>query len=346
MRVADLSVEIVFTGERLPMGDLLELAAAADGAGFGGLWMAEAYRSFTVPLTAIAMRTSRARLGSNVAQWTRSLPNLELVAGDLAELSGGRFRLGVGSSTKEWNENWFGIPYERPLLRMREYVEALRLLWTAGPDRPVSFHGEFFTIRDYLRFNGPLAVPVPVYLAVTRTGMAALAGEIADGITFNSILSPRYLREVMLPAVERGAARAGRTAGQLDRGVSPITAVSHDAAEAREWNRHQVAFYCCFTTYFEDVMRLHGFADDFRAVREAFARGDLPGAIARVTDDMVETLTICGTPGQVREKLSRYSGVCTFVMLSPPSFLLGNDIVLRNQQNIISAFGSPGGGTA
>lgn len=342
MRVADLSVEIVFTGERLSMDDLLDLAVSAEEAGFGGLWMAEAYRSFTVPVTAIAMRTARARVGSNVAQWTRSLPNLELVAGDLAELSGGRFRLGLGSSTKDWNENWFGIPYERPLVRMREYVEALRLLWTAGPDRPVSFTGKVFTIKDYLRFNGPLAVPVPVYLAVTRTGMATLAGEIADGINFNCILSPRFIAETVLPAIERGAARSGRTAAQLDLGASPITAVSEDPAEALEWNRHQVAFYCCFTTYFEDVMRLHGFTDDYFAVRETFGQGDLPGAIARVTDEMVDTLTVFGTPAQVRDKLSRFSGLCDFVMLSPPSFLLDSETVLRNQRNIIAAFRGPG----
>ena len=118
------------------MPELLQLVVAAEGAGFGGPWMAEAYRSSTVSLAAIAERTTRPRIGSNVTQWTRGLPTLELECGDLAELSQGRFRLGLGTSTKDWNEAWFGIPYERPLVRMREYVEALRLLWTAGPDGP------------------------------------------------------------------------------------------------------------------------------------------------------------------------------------------------------------------
>jgi probable F420-dependent oxidoreductase len=333
------SVEIVFTGERLSMPDLLDLATSAEDAGFGGIWMAEAYRSALVSLAGIAERTSRARIGSNVAQWTRSLPTLDLEAGDLAELSGGRFRLGLGTSTQAWNENWHGIRYERPLKRMREYIEALRLLWTADSDRPVSYQGEFFQVTDYLRFNGPLATPVPIHLAVTRTGMGALAGEIADGVNFNSMLTTRYLREVVIPSVERGATKAGRALADLDLGDSVITAVSDDAAEALDWNRRQVAFYCVFTTYFEDVMRLHGFHDDYLAVREVYAGGDLAAAVARVPDEMVDTFTLAGTPEQVRAKVrERYDGLVDFVMLSPPSFLLDQDVVLQNQRNMVAAF--------
>jgi probable F420-dependent oxidoreductase len=343
--VSGVSVEIVFTGERLPMGQLLDLAESAEAAGFGGIWMAEAYRSCTVPLATIAQRTTRARLGSNVAQWTRSLPLLDLEAGDLAEVSEGRFRLGLGTSTKDWNEKWHGIAYERPLRRMREYVEALRLLWTAGPESPVSYGGEFFRVENYLRFNGPLAVPVPIHLAVTRTGMATLAGELADGVNFNSMVTTTYIAEVLLPAVARGAARTGRGLADLDLGDSVITAVSDDAAEALDWNRRQVAFYCVFTTYFEEVMRLHGFEDDYVAVRALFESGDLEAAIARVPDEMVDTFTLAGTPEQVRAKVrERYDGLVDFVMLSPPSFTLDPDVVLQNQRNMIAAFAEEGAG--
>lgn len=339
MRVADMNIEIVFTGERLAMNELLHLAELAENLGFSGIWMAEAFRSSMVPLTAIASRTSRARLGTNVAQWTRSLPNLELAAGDLNEFCGGRFKLGLGSSTKEWNENWFGIVYQRPLQRMREYVEALRLLWTAGPQSPVSYEGEFFKIRDYLRFNGPLEMRPDIYLAAARPRMARLAGEIGDGVNFNSMLSARYIGEVLLPALDEGAKQSGRRAGDLDRGVSLLTAVADDPAEAVEICRHQVAFYCIFTTYFEGVMQLHDMMDDYIAIREKFDAGDIMGAISRVPDRMVETLTLAGTPATVREQVARYSPACSFVMLSPPSFMLEDSVVLRNQENIVRAFG-------
>lgn len=341
MRLGDLNIEIVFTGERITMSQLLALAADADRAGFEGIWMAEAFRSSFVPLAAVAGCTSRARLGTNVAQWTRSVPNLELAAADLSELSHGRFHLGLGSSTKDWNENWHGIAYDHPLTRMREYVAALRSLWQASAEHPVSYEGSIFRIRDYLRFNGPWTTRIPIHLAATRPGMAALAGEIADGINFNSMLSPRYIEEVLMPAVDSGAQKAQRSAANLDRGVSAITAVSDDRAEALEWNRHQVAFYCGYTTYFEAVMRLHGFEHDFFAVRELFHSGDLAAAVARVPDEMVEALTLFGTPSEVREKVTRYASICTFVMLSPPSFLLDDGTVLRNQQNMIKAFSEP-----
>ena len=340
MKVGGLEIEIVFTGERMTLDTLLDLARRADEARFAGIWMAEAFRSSLVPLAAIATVAPNARLGTNVAQWTRTVPNLDLAAGDMAEWTKGRFRLGLGSSTKEWNEAWHNIAYVKPVGRMREYVEALRLLWTAGPETPVSYDGAHFQIRDYLRFNGPLTIPVPIHLAASRPAMARLAGEIADGVNFNSILTPEYIESRLLPPLREGIERSRRHWTEVERGVSVIAACSPTGDEAIEWCRHQVAFYCCFTTYFEGVMDLHGLLDEYSAVRGLYANGEVAGAISAVSDTMVDTVTLCGTAEEVREKVSRYSSVCNFVMLSPPSFTLGGEEIRRNLKNLIEAFAS------
>ena len=223
---------------------------------------------------------------------------------------------------------------------MREYVEAMRLMWTAGAMEPVTFAGEVFSITDYIRLRGPLEQPVPIQLGATLPGMAGLAGEIADGVNFNVVLSAPHIREVMLPAIEAGAARAGRSLSDIERGVLVSTAVSDDRAQAVQWAKHQLAFYASVASYFEPVMERHGFAEEYVRVRDAFQSGDVMGAIAGVPDEMVDELVLAGTPDDVRDKLSRFEGIVDFVMIYAPSFLLEPDVVQAEHEAMIAAFAS------
>jgi alkanesulfonate monooxygenase SsuD/methylene tetrahydromethanopterin reductase-like flavin-dependent oxidoreductase (luciferase family) len=263
---------------------------------------------------------------------------MELAASDLNELSGSRFVLGLGTAPKEWNEGWHGISYDRPLQRMREYVSAIRLMWGASVDNPVNFDGECFQLTDYIRLRGPNPDPVPIHLGATLGGMAELAGEIADGVNFNVVLSGPYIQENMLPAVARGAERAGRSLADLDVGVLVSTAVSDDRAQAIRWAKHQLAFYAGVATYFEAVMRSHGFGADYEKVRDAFHAGDPFGAIELVTDEMVEELALAGTPDDVRSRLARYEGVVDFVMVYAPTFLLSPEEVVAEHTAMIDTF--------
>lgn len=331
-------VDIHFTGEQVSIADIVRLSQLAEQVGLGGVWHAEAFRDSLIPLAAVACATSRIRIGTDVAQWTRTLPNLELAAADLQELSGGRFTLGLGTTARAWNEDWHGISYERPLRRMREYIQGIRLLWTAGALQPVSFEGEVFQVRNYLRFNGPLADPPPIHIGCSLPGMARLAGEIADGVNFNAVNSPEFLRETLLPAVAEGAAKAGRSLDELELGVLVITAVDDDADRARQLARHQIAFYAAVTTYFEPLMARHGFLAEYHAVREAFFAGDIPGAVAHVTDAMVAAIALAGTPADVRAQLRRYDGLVDFVMIYSPSFALPPAAILANHEAMIRAF--------
>ena len=248
-------------GDQVSATDMVRFSTLAEASGLGGIWTGEVWRDSLVPLAAIAQATSTIRLGTNVTQWTRTPPTLGVAAGDLAELSDSRFTLGIGAAPKEWNEAWHGISYDKPVRRMREYVEALRLLWQAGPMSPVSFAGEVFSITDYIRLRGPLEQAVPIHLGVTLPGMAGLAGEIADGVNFNVLTTAPHIRDVLLPAIEAGARRAGRSLDDVERGVVVSTAVSDDRAQAVQWAKHQIAFYAGVGSYFEPMMRKHGFGE-------------------------------------------------------------------------------------
>ena len=337
-RTASPRVDIHFTGEHVPIAEVVRLSKAAEAAGLGGVWHAEGFRDSLIPLTSVANATSSIRIGTDIAQWTRALPNMELAAADMQEVSGGRFTLALGTGPKSWNEDWHGISYEKPVRRMREYIEAMRLMWTADMMQPVSYIGEVFQVRNYVRFNGPLANPPKIHIGVSLPGMARLAGEIADGVNFNAVNSPTYLRETLLPAVAKGAAKSGRSLDDLEIGCLVITAVDDDAAKARLLAKHQIVFYAGVTTYFEPLMKRHGFLAEYEAIRAAFFAGDIPGAVELVTDAMVAEITLAGSPAEVREQLHRYDGLLDFVMIYSPSFALSPETVIANHEAMIRAF--------
>lgn len=324
-------------GEAVSMAEIVGYGKAVEEAGFDTVWVSEAWRDSMVPLTAIACATSRIGLGTNIAQWTRSLPNLDLATGDLQELSGGRLSLGLGPMPKEWNEEWHGISYEQPLRRMREYVTALRALRGAGLGNPVSFDGDVFQIKDYVRFNGPLLNPPPTLLAVTRLGMARLAGEIADGVCFNTMVSNDYARDIIRPAVEEGAAKAGRSLADVHLLACPITAVAETTEEALRRARHQLGFYAGLVPYFDDVARFAGHYDAVMAAKAAFWTNP-NDAIALLPDELVEKLTVFGTPDEVRDKVKRYEGWADEISLVTPSFMLDAGAIHEGYDAIVDAF--------
>lgn len=338
--MSPVRVDLHLTGDQISVDDMVRFSLMAEEGRLGGVWTAEVWRDSLVPLAAIAAATSTIRLGTDITQWTRTPPTLGVAAGDLAELSDGRFTLGIGTAPEQWNQAWHGISYEHPLKRMREYVEALRIGWQAGPMSPVNYEGEVFSITDYIRLRGPLEQTVLIHLGATLPGMAALAGEIAEGVNYNVVVTAEHIRDVLQPALETGAARAGRSVDEVERGVLVSTAVSDDRAHAVQCAKHQLAFYSGVAPYFAPVMEQHGFTDDYVRVRDAFHAGDPMAAIANVTDEMVDELVLAGTPDEVRDKLARFEGAVDFVMIYAPTFLLEPDVVRAEHEAMIAAFAS------
>lgn len=166
---------------------------------------------------------------------------------------------------------------------MREYVTGLHLLWKASIENPVSFEGELFHVRDDVRFNDPVANSPRIRLGASRTGMARLEAELADGANFNAAASAPCLAKVIVPAVAEGTAKSGRTLDAVERGALAITAVSARRGYAYRLARHPIAVYSAVATYFEPVMETHCFRSRSEEVRAKFFAGDGPGA--GVADD-------------------------------------------------------------
>jgi probable F420-dependent oxidoreductase len=302
--------------------ELAAIAREAESAGFESVWATEFYdRSATVALAAMAGATERIELGSAIAYaFGRTPLVLAVEARDLDELCGGRLTLGLGTGTRRMQREWHGLDGEHPASRMEELVPLVRALLRL--DRgPIDHQGRFYTVR--VNPTAPAAPPLrddlPIYMAGVNPRMIQAAGTVADGLVGHPLFTPEYVAEVARPALQRGAQRAGRErpvpiAGYLTCSVGP------DGEQARRDAAAIVAFNSTVKTY-EVVHRLHGFEPEVEAIRAAWRAGDFAGMAAGVSDRMLDTIALAGTPDEVRARYAeRWEGVYERTLLWPPAF--------------------------
>src|SRR5436309_1903997 len=214
-------------------GDLREqaqLAREVEQAGFESAWVAETARSSFVQAAVACAATSRVTVGTDIAlAFPRSPTITAMSARDLAELSGGRFILGLGTQVKRVNEQRFGVAFEHPAPKIAEAVEAIRAVLRTFAGHPIEHEGRFYSITmPPFPGAGPAPGGVPIYLAAVNRVMAETAGRVADGVLGHPMTSPTWVREVLRPAVERGARESGRDPSTVSLTTGVILQVSED----------------------------------------------------------------------------------------------------------------------
>lgn len=328
---------LVFTGENLSLDDILRYARLAEDAGVDSLWSTELGRDAFVPIAAIASVARSVRTGTAVATYARPPMHTETAAASMAELTHGRFVLGLGTAPPGWNTEWHGLEVAKPATRMREYVECVRRMWTASLDAPIDYEGEYLHVRGYHGFIPPTSYEVPIYLAAVMPRMLELTGEIADGLIANLLNTTRYFREVVHPHVDRGLARSGRDRSSFELTTLKVCAVDDDRAAARQLARHTIAFYSTLP-YFDIVLDPMGFQAEKARIREAFGRMDVPAMLREVTEEMVDALVLAGTPDEVRRQAAAFEGLVDTLILYSPTFAVEPDAAKANHEAIIRAF--------
>ena len=300
-------------------GDLASLAdraAEAEAAGFESVWVAETARTAYIQAAVAAGATSRATIGTDIAlAFPRSPTITAMTARDLAELSGGRFVLGLGTQVKRVNEQRFGIPFEHPAPKIADHVEAVRAVLDTFAGAPIDHRGRFYriTMPPFPGAGPPPGGRIPIYLAAVNELMVETAGRVADGVLGHPMTSPRWIREVVRPAVARGAEAAGRTAAEVNVSTGSIVQISTDRQEARMEAAAQVGFYATTRTY-RPVLEMHGLQDRVEPLRAALAAGDL-AALAQEALPLVDDLAIAGTPDEVAAKVAAFEGVADRMIL-------------------------------
>src|SRR5919204_4905194 len=286
-------------------GDLADQAGAADAAGIECVWAPDLFGSSITQATWMAARSERIGIGTGIAwAFTRSPFILAVSALDVDEMSGGRFRLGLGAGVKRLNETWHGVEYGRPAPHLRETVEAVRLIMQqAHAGEPIRFEGDYhqLEIKGWVRPHPPARESVPIYTAAVREGMARMAGDCADGLIGHPICSLRWLDEVLVANFERGLARSGRNRADFDFVPTVACAISDDEQAAYEAARRTICFYATVRTY-APLWEMHDFGDAAAAVGEAFRAGDFAAMPKQVPDEMGETYTAAGDLDRVRSR--------------------------------------------
>ncbi len=297
------------------------LASAVEAMGFDALWTNETQHDPFLPGALIAEHTQRLHFGTAVAiAFARSPATLAYTAWDLAQASGGRFILGLGTQVKAHVERRFGMPWpESPVNKLREQIAAIRAFWrTWQASEPLNFRGEFYKLTLMSPFfnPGPIEHPhIPIFIAGVNTGLARLAGETADGFHVHPFHTPRYLSEILLPAIEAGAAKAGRS--RKDVQIS-VTAFAASTPEEETFTRQQIAFYASTPSY-RPVMAAHGWEEAAEKLSALAARGRWEEMPALIDDDMLHTFAVAAGPAEIPSALlQRYQGLADRLALYLP----------------------------
>jgi probable F420-dependent oxidoreductase len=283
----------------LPIREIAAHAAGVERAGFDGLWLTESGRTAYLGCAAAALATDSLDIGTGVAvAFPRSPMVTASTAWELAEATGGRFLLGLGTQVRAHVVRRYSAEFSRPGPRMREYVRAVRAIWHAFQgEETLDFHGEFFDF-DLLPAAwspGPIEHPhPPVYVAAVRPWMLRMCGEVADGVHVHPLHTARYLDEVVRPNVASGAEAAGREPASVAL-ACPVMTITGDTDEElarwRERARMQIAFYGS-TPGYELVFEVHGWDGTGERLNRLQRAGDLAGMAAAVTDDMVDAVAV------------------------------------------------------
>jgi probable F420-dependent oxidoreductase len=308
--------------------DLREIPAYARRAeelGVGALWSAETKHDPFLPLAVAAANTRSIQLGTAIAvAFPRSPMILAHTAWDLQKASGGRFVLGLGTQVKAHNERRFSLTWEPPGPRLREVVQALRAIWACWQGgAPLAFHGRSYRF-DLMSpfFNpGPIEHPrIPIYIAAVNPYMAQMAGEICEGLHVHSFHSPKYLREVIHPAVEAGLRKSGRSRKDFTFRASTMVVVGRDAEElerSRRAVKQQIAFYASTRTY-QAVLAVHGLDHLVPHLHAKSLEGDWQGMADLISDETLDQFAVTATWETLASTLrARYEGICDRTQLYP-----------------------------
>lgn len=320
-----------------PTTAIPDMARMAEDGGYESVWVAETAYSAYVQAALACQATSRVSVGTNIAlAFPRSPTITAMTARDLQELSGGRFILGLGSQVKRVNEHRFSVHFEHPAPKMGEYVDVIReVLDTFGGQR-IEHRGRFYTVTMN-PFPGAAPVSsVPIYVAAVNAGMLEAAGRVADGVLGHPLTSPTYLKEVVRPAVERGATAAGRDPSEVNVTNSVILQLNEDRERARFEAAVQIAFYATTRTY-RPVLELHGFGDLVGDLREAFGKGDL-GRMAEIAMPMVDTYAIAGPEDECRDRLAEFDGLVDRILLGGAWVGPDPQAIAENYRRILETF--------
>jgi len=304
---------IGYSGFDLP--NAAQSARELEEAGYSGVWTAETSHDPFFPLLLAAEHTETVELGTSIAvAFARNPMVLANIGYDLQAYSKGRFVLGLGSQIKPHITKRFSMPWTHPAARMREMVLAIRAIWACwNQGEKLDFRGDFYTHTLMTPFFDPGPNPYgdpKIFLAGVGEKMTEVAGEVCDGFICHGFTTERYLREVTIPALERGRAKAGKTMEGFEI-VGPSFVVTggdeKQMTEAAAGTRQQIAFYGSTPAY-RPVLDLHGWGGLQDELNTLSKQGRWVEMGNLVDEEILNTFAVVGEPEKLAPELHRRFG--------------------------------------
>jgi len=299
----------------------LDVRTIADGAeqieslGYDGIAVEECKDDPYQQLTLASVNTNKLELATSIAMaFPRSPTITAMSAWTLQKVSSGRLILGLGSQVRGHIRRRYGMEWTAPAPRMRDYILAMKAVWRCWQDRePLHHDGDHYKLDLMVPLfdPGPIDHPdIPVHISAINTNMCGVVGEVADGIRLHPVCSPKFISEVMVPAVEKGAARTQRNADDIDWCMKPLIATAPDEAslhQVAESVRARVGFYLATPAY-KAAFEVHGWGDQVDQAA-SFSREQRWDEIpALVSDEMFHTIATVGTYDRIASMLNERFG--------------------------------------
>ena len=293
------------------------IARQVEDYGFGGLWTAETSHNPFLPLTHAASVTDRISVGTGIAvAFPRSPMVMANTAWDLAEQSKGRFILGLGTQVRAHITKRFSSEWSAPVPRLREYIESMRAIWdTWQTGVPLHYKGEHYRFILMTPFFSPEPMPysnIPIYIAGVNEGLCRLAGEMCQGFHVHPFHTTRYLKEMIIPNIEAGAQKTGRTRQAVKLTCMIFVVTGRTAEEIQQSTiatKSQIAFYASTPSY-KAVLEMHGWGDLAERLGKMIRENRWNELWTEISDEMLNEIAVVAPVDELAHKVKeRYEGL-------------------------------------
>jgi alkanesulfonate monooxygenase SsuD/methylene tetrahydromethanopterin reductase-like flavin-dependent oxidoreductase (luciferase family) len=324
----------------MPAAELTQLMRRFEDMGLYGVWVPQLHAPPFPTMGAIAMVTTRLRIGSGIAfAFSRSPLETAMMALDIDRLSGGRTVLGLGTSVRTFNELAHGVTYGKPVEHLREVVESVRAIIERGNSGQLGMlAGEYhkLDLRGFKTGRKPVRPSIPIYVPALFKNTVLVAAKTADGLLGHPVWSLQAIVE-RSKMLGDALTAAGRSRKEFHVNIWNYAAVSNDRKQAINDMRGTVAFYSSIAQYAK-YYAVHGFGAQAQAVVEAAARNDTAAMLKAVPDEMVTTFAIAGTPDEARERVEKIWPHADSMTLSPPQYFVPSDRMTGYRDAIVNTF--------
>jgi alkanesulfonate monooxygenase SsuD/methylene tetrahydromethanopterin reductase-like flavin-dependent oxidoreductase (luciferase family) len=282
-------------GSLLSVNEVLECSEIISKTNVDSIWIPETWgmENFSM-LGAISEKTINQKIGSSIINiYSRTPSTIAMGAATTDILSNGRLVLGLGTSSEPIIEDFHGEKFENPIQRMKEYVEIIRL---ALSKKQISYAGKIFNLNDFTLLIEPKRQSIPIYLAAINQKMVNLAWEIGNGVIF-------YLRP--LDEMKKTISKM-QSEKKIDVACQIITCVSNDSEKAIQRAKKTLAFYVSVGKIYREFLAKNGFENETNWIFEEFKKSGFKSNHELVTDSMLNSLCIAGSPDEARSQLKEF----------------------------------------